>query len=323
MKKIRLIFSIMLIISITAFTPLLYTKDIQTVQAASSIQISNKSYTLALGRYKTLKVYGTSRTVSWRSSNSWIASVSRGGRVTAKAPGTATITATVAGKKLTCKIKVIRINKYSLNMTTGKSSTLSISGTNSNVKWVSSNESVAKVSGSGKVTAKGPGTATVTAYVDGKTISSKITVMDINHKSYTLELGGWSGYVKTLKIEGTNSRVTWSSSNKSVATVNSAGEVYAKGTGSAVITASVNGSKLSCVVKVIKINTKEFTIKEGQSKKLKIYGTTSKINWHSHNTDIVTLASDGTATAVGIGSATITGFVDGRKVTTTINVVED
>lgn len=323
MKKIRIFFSILLIFSIAAFSPLLYTNDIHTVQAASTIQISDKSLTLALGHYKTLRIYGTTRSVSWRSSNNWIASVSGSGKVTAKAPGTVTITASVAGKKLTCKVTVIRINKYTLTMTPGNTSNLSIIGTNSEVAWTSIDEAVATVSSTGKVTAIAPGVASVTAFVDGKEITSKITVVDISHKSIVLELGGWSGYVKTLKINGTTSPVSWSSGNKSVATVASTGKVTAKGAGSTVITASINGIKFTCNVKVLKMSTKEFTLKAGETKKLKIYGTTGEITWHSNDTDTAVVSSDGTVTAKAVGDATITGFVDGRKVTSHVTVVAD
>lgn len=51
------------------------------------------------------------KSVSWKSSNANVASVS-GGKVTAKKAGTATITATVSGKKATCKITVKNNEQY-------------------------------------------------------------------------------------------------------------------------------------------------------------------------------------------------------------------
>lgn len=53
----------------------------------------------------------SSKTVSWKSSNSNVASVSNG-KVTAKKAGTATITATVNGKKATCKITVNKDGQF-------------------------------------------------------------------------------------------------------------------------------------------------------------------------------------------------------------------
>lgn len=54
----------------------------------------------------------------------------------------------------------------------------------------------------------------------------------------------------TLKISGTKKKVTWSSSEKSVATVNSKGKVTAKKAGKATITAKVNGKSYKCKVTV-------------------------------------------------------------------------
>ncbi|MHB8131814.1 MAG: Ig-like domain-containing protein [Mobilitalea sp.] len=322
MKKIRFIFSFILIFSIATFSTSLFTKDIVTAQAASNIQISDKSLALELGHYKTIKIYGTSAKASWSSSNSWVASVSSSGKVTAKAAGTATITASVNGKKINCKITVIRISKKALTMLPGKTSTLAITGTNSEVAWDSSNKKIANVSGSGKITANAPGTTTITASVDGKEITCKITVVGINHKAIVLELGGWSGYVKTLKINDTTSIITWSSSNKSIATVSSNGKVTAKRAGSATITASFDGIKFTSTVKVLKMSTKALNVKKGDTKTLEIFGTTSAITWTSNKNSVATVSSDGTVTPVAVGSATITGYVDGRKVTSKITVLD-
>lgn len=55
---------------------------------------------------------------------------------------------------------------------------------------------------------------------------------------------------KKLKLTGVSGKVTWKSSNKSVATVSNNGTVKAKGYGSAVITATVSNKTYKCNVKV-------------------------------------------------------------------------
>lgn len=70
------------------------------------IKISTTSATLTVGSTKTLSVSGTKNAISWSSSSKSIATVSASGKVTAKAPGTATIYASVSGKKLSSKITV-------------------------------------------------------------------------------------------------------------------------------------------------------------------------------------------------------------------------
>ena len=56
------------------------------------------------------------------------------------------------------------------------------------------------------------------------------------------------GQNKTLKISGTKSKVTWSSSKKSVATVDAKGNVKAVGPGTAVITAKAGTKSAKCTV---------------------------------------------------------------------------
>ncbi len=76
--------------------------------AAKTPKISKKKLTLSVGEKATLKVTGTSKKVSWSSSNKKVAAVSAKGVVTAKKAGSAKITAKVAGKKLVCSVTVAK-----------------------------------------------------------------------------------------------------------------------------------------------------------------------------------------------------------------------
>ncbi len=143
----------------------------------------------------------------------------------------------------------IKLNVTKKTIDKGKTYTLKVSGTSKKVKWSSSNKSVATVSSKGKVTAKKAGTATISAKVDGKTLKCKITVKNpikINATSKTL----YKGNTYTLKVSGTSKKVTWSSSNKSVATVSSKGKVTAKKAGTTTISAKVSGKTLKCKITV-------------------------------------------------------------------------
>ncbi|MDF2803206.1 MAG: glycoside hydrolase family 18 [Anaerocolumna sp.] len=149
----------------------------------------------------------------------------------------------------------VKLNYKSITLDVGKSKTLSISGTKSKVTWSSSKNSVATVSTGGKVIAKAPGTATIYAKVDGKNLSSKLTVnaaIKLSNSTITLE----KGLTKTLKVIGTTSKITWSSSKNSVATVSTGGKVTAKAPGITTIYAKVSGKTL----------TSKVTVKTSQSK---------------------------------------------------------
>jgi chitinase len=219
--------------------------QIGKVQAAT-IQLSSTSFALEVNHYKTLYVSGTSKKVTWSSSKSSVAAVSSTGRVTAKAPGTATIYASVSGKKLACKVTVIKLSSSSATIAAGSRKTLKIYGTASKITWSSGNKTVATVSTDGSVTARAPGTATIYASVLGKKLTCKITVIKLNSSSLTL----YKGNSKTLKVSGTSAKITWSTSSSAIASVSQYGVVTAKAAGTATITASVSGVKLTSKITV-------------------------------------------------------------------------
>jgi chitinase len=322
MKKLRFVISFVLILSIAAFTAILFTKENYKAQAAGNIYINDTSITLEVDHYKTIRVHGTTSSIYWSSSNNNVASVSGSGKVIAKAPGTTNITASVAGRKITCKVNVIMINKKTVTLPSGNTSSLTITGAKSTPAWSTSNPKVATVSNDGKVTAVATGKATITATVDGKEVISKITVIGISNQSVVMEVGGWSGAVKTIKVNGTSSKITWSSSDNSVATVSPSGRITALSNGSATITASVDGAKLTCLVKVVQMSNSTVTLKKGETFKLEIFGTTSNIKWASYKRSVAVVSEDGTVTAIKSGKATIVGVVDGRIVRSKITVIE-
>ena len=71
---------------------------------------------------------------------------------------------------------IVAISKKSISLYVGKTYTLKITGTTNTVKWSSSNKTIATVSTKGKVTAKKKGTATITALVNSKRYTCKVTV---------------------------------------------------------------------------------------------------------------------------------------------------
>ena len=80
--------------------------------ASTPAKLSRTSVTLTDGFETALKVTNASGTVSWSTSNEYVADVSSDGTVTAKRAGAATITArTKDGQKLTCKVTV-KANEY-------------------------------------------------------------------------------------------------------------------------------------------------------------------------------------------------------------------
>lgn len=128
-------------------------------------------------------------------------------------------------------------------------------------------------------------------------------------------------------------KITWSSSNTNVATVNDIGVVTAKANGSATIIAkAVNGKTASCKVTVqykteipitaVKLNTTNLTLNKGKTSTLVATITPSNttqsktITWSSSNTNIATVSSTGVVTAKASGTATITAKTSNGKTAT-------
>jgi hypothetical protein len=127
--------------------------------------------------------YGTP-TVTWKSSNLAVASVSAAGLVTANIPGTATITASSGGIDGTAVVIVgaasVAVSPGTSALVAGQTVQLAaavtgVLGTPS-VSWQSSNPLVASVSATGLVTGNIAGTATITASSSGASAATVVTV---------------------------------------------------------------------------------------------------------------------------------------------------
>ena len=235
---------------------------------APTASLSPTSMTMKVGESRTITVNGLSgRTVTWSSSNANVASVN-GGKVSAKAVGSCTITARLSdGTTLTCKVTVTQksqpqkkpsLNKTTLNLKVGNSYTLVVNNRgNRSVTWSSNYPNVASVS-SGKVSAKAAGSCTITARLsDGTTLTCKVTVTQksqpqkkpsLNKTRYTLRVG------QTFKLVVNNlgnNKVTWESNNNNIATVDQFGMITAVKAGKCIISAKLsNGTILKCNVTV-------------------------------------------------------------------------
>lgn len=259
----------------------------------SGIQLSQTSAALTVGDTLTLTktIYpsdATNQAVTWTSSSDAVASVDSNGKITAKTAGSAVITcksvsdnSVVGICNVTVKAKVqtpaeIKVNKITLNKTTAsvtKGKTLQLTATvtpgnatKKEVKWSTSNKNVAMVSPSGLVTAKSAGTATITCTAqDGSGVKAtckitvknpvvKVTKVTLNKTTATLA----PKETLTLKAtvtptNATNKAVTWSTSDKNVATVSSSGKVTAKAAGTVTITCRAkdgSGKKAACKITV-------------------------------------------------------------------------
>jgi uncharacterized protein YjdB len=164
----------------------------------TSVTLNNSSTSIYAGNTETLSATvlpqnAGNKNVTWTSSDDAVAAVSSGGVVTAKIPGTATITATSAAdatKYAACAVTVlavpvsgVTVSSLTANMIPDETINLiaavfPANATNKGISWTSNDSSVASVSSTGVVTAHAEGTATITATTadGGKTDECAIMV---------------------------------------------------------------------------------------------------------------------------------------------------
>lgn len=167
--------------------------------------------------------------------------------------GKGSVIVTLIGKysgTVTKKFNILpTINKSSARLYTATKLTLTVK-TSDSVTWKTSNKKVATVNKNGVVTALKKGKVTVTATTGGKKVTCKLTVIDRTLNMTKINM--YVGSTAKLKYTGGSGKIAWRSSDSKVASVDSNGKVKAKRAGKATITATRNGVKLSCNIKVIK-----------------------------------------------------------------------
>jgi uncharacterized delta-60 repeat protein len=232
----------------------------------------------ASGMYSDGTIHDVSRQVTWSSSNPSVATIDiSSGLATANAAGTATITATSGGISGSTTLTV---NYYatlsSISVVTHFNPGIPVGitehfwatgiytdGTSQDittqVNWSSSNPSVAQIDSNGLATTLAVGTTTITATSGSISGSITVTVTSATVSSISVITTpfnpnmpvGITQQFSALGIytDGTSHditpQVTWSSSDPSVAQVDSNGQATAKATGSTTITAtsgSISGS---------------------------------------------------------------------------------
>lgn len=283
---------------------------VTVTQNVSGIKLNTASLSLQAGDvyYANATITpatATDKTITWKSKNSKVASVTNEGKITAISAGTTTITATTVNN-LVAEIEVLveqPVKGVSLNY---KSQTVLVDAsfelkaviepakaTNEKVTWASDDSAVATVSSTGTVTGVTAGTTLITCTTDDGgykascvvIVKEPVTSLEINKKSKKI------GINKTFKLAATvdsnaatNARVSWTSTNNKICKVTSISsdgntatiKTLKKGKAE-IICKTTDGSKLTatCNVNVIRLVTgirlnKDYSrLLEGKSVKLK------------------------------------------------------
>lgn len=331
----------------------------------SKIILSNNEMTLSVGDSYSLTatgLYSDNSTANltvystWSSSDTAVASIYNG-TITAKAVGTATVSATFDGVtqtaqvKVTKKVKALTKDTQSLDLRKDATATIKLTATYSDnttadvtaeADWTSTNDNVATVV-NGKVTAIGAGTATITAVYGGKTVTvgTKVEVisrLEASQSKVSMLLEGTAPAITLTATyaDGTTSDVTskavWSSSDEDIAAVVN-GTIRAYGAGTAVLTATYGTKSANITVDVDKtsiltVDDDSLYLSVKGTKQLKLTATlaaggssdvTGSAAWSSSDSSIVSV-DEGLVTANKSGSAVITATYNDKSIAITVDV---
>ncbi|MBR2700289.1 MAG: Ig domain-containing protein [Clostridia bacterium] len=291
------------------------------------------------------------KTLTWTSSDPFVAYMDNSGNLVSVGTGKTTITATTtnginASAEVTVVPKDYKATGVSLDQTgtvyVKLGSTLQLNASvapayaNPDVAWKSSKKKVAAVSKTGLVTPRKTGTTTVTVTTASKK-KAKVKVKVVKGTAAGKVTLDKTGVVEmkvgeTLKLNATVSPATnnpalkWKSSKSKVAAVSQDGTVTAKQAGTAVIgVMTANKKKAKVKIKVVDTNAPSaVTLDKTGIVEMKV-GETLKLNatlspesaqtalkWKSTKKKVAAVSQDGTVTAKKPGTATV-GVVTSNK----------
>lgn len=269
--------------------------------------------------------------ITFRSSNSKVASVSTYGQIIAKKPGETKITVKAGKAQARCRIIVkktrIDVKQKNISMDNGDIFQLkAVASTGHALTYKSSKKSIASVDEKGLVTAKKPGEATITISVDGTSEICKIKVRETRVKLDRTKVTLYRKGEITLSVL-TNSKTEpkWKSNKSSVATVDNKGNVTAVKHGTATITVTVDGIRATCEIMVkqpkVSFEQSELSLKQGEKICLKAkVSSGNEPMYSSSNTTVATVDEEGNIYACGRGKAYIYANEDGIKAKVIIHV---
>jgi len=298
--------------------------------------------------------------VSWSSNNASVATVNTSGVATAAGDGTATITASSGSTSGTAALTVERqatavtVVPAEAELVPGESVQLDAEAEDANgftigsvvFAWSSSDTAVAVVDSTGLVLAVWDGEAAITAAAGSVSASATVAVGrevasvivtphdDVLAPGDTVQLSAEARDAQGARIPGV--RITWESSDASVATVDTTGLVMAVGPGEAVITAMVGSVSGSATVTVsetgatVIVMPAATTVVVGDSLQLSAEArdrdgadiVDAVFAWESSDESVATVDAAGLVRAVAEGRTTITAESGSATGSATLTVAE-
>ena len=331
-------------------------QSIQVTPSGPSITLGENQQFTATAHYSNGSSKDITGSATWASSNASVGTISGSGLATSRATGSATISATFSGVTGTATLTVTKALLVSIIVTpadavlfpgtlqqftaTAKFSDGSSQDITNAVTWLSSDSTVASISGGGMGTALALGSVTVSATSGAITGSTTVNVENATLSSITIrppnkqiakltsqqfEAIGTYTDGSTHNVTG---QVAWTSSNTVVAVIGIRGLAKALVPGTTTITATLGSISATTTLVVsnatvvhITVTPSGRTIPQGTKLSFTAVGLfndgtrqviTRDCAWASDNPAVATIGAGGNrATAVGPGTADISATFEG------------
>jgi uncharacterized protein YjdB len=307
------------------------------------------------------------RAVNWTSSDPAVVAVDAQGRATGVQPGSAVVTASSGGRSGGATVMVpqpapaaaarVEITPANPSLLVGGDLQLVAIARDANgnvlsgrsVSWASSNPAVVAVNGSGVARGVAPGSATVTATVEGKNGTARVTIsspppvpvasVEVSPPSGEVQVGAKLQLTATANDASGNALagrdLNWTSSDPAVASVNGSGLVTGVAPGQATITVTAEGKRATTQIAVVpvpvasvQISAPSHTLRVGESAQFRAAPrdnsgnplTGRPVSWSSSDPSVAIVSQNGRVTAIAAGDATITASSEGKSGTTNLQV---
>lgn len=298
--------------------------------------------------------------VTWTSSDLRVATVTDRGVVTAKARGSAAITASVEKSQASASMNVMATPvavvsvsldaaKLSVGQSTKATATL-LDDTGQPaegrvIAWQSSNPALVTVTSSGTVTAVLPGSVTISAISEGKIGSASLQVVqgtaasiEIIPSAVSVRVGETSILVAKVKDAAggllTGRPLSWSTGSAAIAAISASGELTGVSVGSTTVTATSDGIVASAPLTVTTVPVASVQISGAthltvggavQLNAVALDGAGNPLpgrlpSWSSDRPTVAAVSAAGMASGVSPGDAAITATIDGQSASIALDV---
>lgn len=154
------------------------------IKSATAIKLNSSNITMLAGKSRVLEtmLYPRNATegVTWYSTDTSVVTVDANGKITTVGPGSADVIAVTSksGLEAVCTVYSLALNTTAVTLQQYDPFQMYVDGAPSGVSWRTSNPRVATVSSTGEIIGRKPGTVIITATVDDKTLTCKVTITE-------------------------------------------------------------------------------------------------------------------------------------------------